>query len=78
MGMTLTRSSGNMSSVAVRAFLSELIVEVMGLISGRVSLQQIVQHGGVVCSGYMSHNRLSGILCKNTHQVRECCRCRCA
>jgi hypothetical protein len=38
-----------MSSVAVQAFLSEFIVVGSGYISARVFLQQIIQHGGVVC-----------------------------
>lgn len=70
MDMTLTHSRGKMSSVAVRAFLSEYIAEVRGQVAARVLLQQIIQHGGVVCAGWVRHSRISGILCRYTHQVR--------
>jgi len=52
-GLITEHSRGNMSSVAVRAFLSESIAEVRGQVPARVFLQQIIQRVGVVRFGHV-------------------------
>jgi hypothetical protein len=51
----LTLGSGKMSNVVFGTFTGHLIFKVGGKISGTVSLEQIVEQVGVVCSVCPSH-----------------------